>query len=130
MFDKTIEAMQARRLSAFLEYYFPRHRDWYQNTDADRFRIYKRDDDLADELMALAQFGPVAESFYLRAPQEIRLRSVLDAVESGLNNELSGLFVAALRLAAKRIVVDPGRIPLRRRIAVIAAMLHSRISER
>ena len=118
MFDRTLADLQAARLNMFLADYLPRHRAWWQPQVADPGRIYKRDDDLADELVAEPGFAPVLEAFYLGLPQNPRLRAVIIQVDLELPFELVDLIVAALRISAKRIGSNPGLLPLRRRVAV------------
>ena len=118
MFDRTLADLQAQRLNLFLAQYLPRHRSWWQPQVADPGRVYKRDDDLADELVAEPGFVPVLEAFYLGMPQNPQLRALIVQADLDLPFELIDLMVAALRITAKRVGLDPGLLPLRRRVAV------------
>ena len=126
MLERTISRLQAQRLAAFLAFYFPRQRDWYLAAWDDplgpvpggRKRIYKRDDDLADEIIAEPEFRPVLESFYLRGPADADLRAAVSEQAPELTLELSELMSAALRIAAKRARQDAGLLPWSRRLAV------------
>ena len=126
MLERTISRLQAQRLSAFLAFYFPRQRDWYRAVWDDplgpapgaRKRIYKRDDDLADEIITEPEFHPVLESFYLRQPADAALRTAIAEQAPELTFELSELMIAALRITAKRVKQDAGILPWTRRLAV------------
>jgi hypothetical protein len=126
MLERTISQLQAQRLSDFLAFYFPRQRDWYLAAWDDplgpvpgtRKRVYKRDDDLADEIVAEPEFRPVLESFYLRQPTDAALRAAVAKQAPELTFELSELMSAALRIAAKRVKQDAGLLPWTRRLAV------------
>jgi hypothetical protein len=126
MLERTISRLQAQRLSDFLAFYFPRQRDWYLAAWDDplgpvlgtRKRVYKRDDDLADEIITEPEFRPVLESFYLRQPANAALQRAIAEQAPELTFELSELMIAALRITAKRVKQDAGILPWTRRLAV------------
>jgi hypothetical protein len=117
MFEQTIEALQTKRVMSFLDEYLVANPRWYRDRSEDPGRVYKRDDDLADDFWADPAFRPVAESFYLQSPSNSRLRRLVSRQSPDLNSELTALLINAFRILSKRLKQEPSLLPFTRRLA-------------
>jgi hypothetical protein len=137
MLEPAITKLQAQRLSDFLAFWLPRAHDWYWAQEADpmgsvlggslagrspnapeRTRLYKRDDDLADELIAIPQFRPVLEAFYLEEPPDLVLRATVRSFAPELAPEIRDLLASAVCISAGRLAQNPEILPRGSRLAV------------
>jgi hypothetical protein len=135
MLEPAITKLQAQRLTDFLAFWLPRAHDWYWAQEPDplgsvlsgslkqdlnapeRTRVYKRDDDLADELMATPQYRQVLEAFYLEQPPDLVLQATVRNLAPELAPEIAELLASAVCISAGRMARNPGLLPWRQRLA-------------